>query len=87
MAVHGALMAAADSVQAKVGYLVSIRGAQLYVPRLDDIAADLEIEAVCMAHNDNNILYQFRISAAGKLLLEGRAAVVLNAEALIGNAS
>lgn len=82
MAVHGALMAAADSVQAQVGYLVSIRGAQLYVPRLDNIAADLEIEASCIAHNENNILYQFSISAAGQLLLQGRAAVVLNAEAL-----
>lgn len=87
MAVHGALVAADDSACAQVGYLVSIRGTQLYVSRLDDIAADLEIEAVCIAHNDNNILYQFRISAAGRLLLEGRAAVVLNAEALLGNIS
>ena len=83
MAVHGALLAPAGSNSARVGYLVSVRGAQLHVARLDDIAADLRVEAICITHSENNILYQFSVSAAGRLLLEGRAAVVLNAEALI----
>ena len=83
MAVHGALLAPPESSRARVGYLVSVRGAQLHVARLDDIAADLRVEAVCITHSENNILYQFSVSAAGRLLLEGRAAVVLNAEALI----
>ena len=80
MAVHGALLAPADSIGAKVGYLVSVRGAQLHVPRLDDIAADLWVQATCITSNENNILYQFSVSAAGFLLLEGRATVVINAE-------
>ena len=80
MAVHGALLAPADSIGAKVGYLVSVRGAQLHVPRLDDIAADLWVQATCITSNENNILYQFSVSAAGVLLLEGRATVVINAE-------
>ena len=83
MAVHGALLAPAGSNRARVGYLVSARGAQLHVARLDDIAADLRVEAVCITHSENNILYQFSVSAAGRLLLEGRAAVVLNTEALM----
>ena len=81
MAVHGALLAEADSTGARVGYLVSVRGAQLHVSRLDDIAADLQVAATCITHSENNILYQFSVSAAGRLLLDGRAAVVLNAEA------
>jgi predicted hotdog family 3-hydroxylacyl-ACP dehydratase len=52
------------------------------VPRLDDIAADLLVEATCITRSENNILYQFSVSAAGRLLLHGRAAVVLNADAL-----
>jgi len=82
MAVHGALLAPPDSTLARVGYLVSVRGTQLHVPRLDDIVADLRVEATCITHSENNILYQFSVSAAGRLLLEGRAAVVLDIDAL-----
>ena len=90
MAVHGALMAPPDSAGARAGYLVSVRGTQLHVPRLDDIAADLVVEATCITRSENNILYQFSVSAAGRLLLDGRAAVVLSAGALTptaGNAA
>ncbi|HSH98749.1 MAG: 3-hydroxylacyl-ACP dehydratase [Methylophilaceae bacterium] len=85
MAVHGALLAPADSLTPRVGYLVSIRGTQLHVARLDDIAADLEVTASCITRNDNNILYQFSISADGKLLVDGRATVVVNADSLVSN--
>jgi predicted hotdog family 3-hydroxylacyl-ACP dehydratase len=82
MAVHGALLAPPDGSSARVGYLVSVRGTQLRVPRLDDIAADLLVEARCITRSADNILYQFSVSAAGRLLLDGRATVVLNASAL-----
>ena len=82
MAIHGALLAPPDG--ARAGYLVSVRGAQLHVPRLDDITADLRIDATCITRSENNMLYQFNVSAAGKLLLAGRATVVLNAGALSG---
>ena len=82
MAVHGALEAPQDSTGARVGYLVSVRGVQLHVSRLDDVVADLLVEAICITRSENNILYQFSISAAGRPLLEGRAAVVLNADLL-----
>jgi len=39
--------------------------------------------AACITRNENNILYQFSVSAAGQLLLDGRAAVVLDADSLI----
>lgn len=81
MATHGALLAPRSSTSARIGYLVSIRGTHLHVARLDDIAADLLVEASCITRNENNILYQFSISVAGKLLLDGRAAVIVNAEA------
>lgn len=81
MAVHGALLAPPDGAGAKAGYLVSVRGTQLHVPRLDDIAADLLVEAGCITRSENNILYQFSVSAAGRVLLAGRAAVVLDTEA------
>lgn len=83
MAVHGALLAPPGSKGARVGYLVSVRGTRLLVPRLDDITADLQVEAVCLTRSENNILYQFNVSAADVILLEGRATVVVNADLLI----
>ena len=80
MAVHGALLASPDSTRAQVGYLVSVRSTRLRVARLDDIADDLLVEALCITRDENNILYQFSISAAGHLLLNGRAAVRLDAD-------
>lgn len=82
MAVHGALLAPANSEAPKVGYLVSVRGVRMSVTRLDDIAGPLEVKASCLMASESNMLYQFSLSAAGQVLLEGRAAVMLNAENL-----
>ena len=81
MAAHGALLAAADSAP-RAGYLASVRGVELHVARLDDITADLDVEAERLSGDDNTILYGFRVSAAGRELLSGRAAVVLDADKL-----
>lgn len=83
MAVHGALLAPANSPRPRAGFLVSVRGTKLHVPRLDDLAADLDIEAVCLSSNQGHILYQFSLHAAGRLLLDGRAAVVVNADGML----
>jgi predicted hotdog family 3-hydroxylacyl-ACP dehydratase len=83
MAVHGALLGPPDRNRARAGFLVSVRSTRLYVPRLDDIAADLEVIATRITGSENNILYQFSVSAAGQLLLEGRAAVVLDADSIL----
>jgi len=81
MAAHGALLAAADSAP-RAGYLASARGVDLHVARLDDLADDLEVEAERLSGDDNTILYGFRVSAAGRELLSGRATVVLDAALL-----
>lgn len=82
MAVHGALLAPAESTRPKVGYLVSVRGVSMHVARLDDIHTDLLITASCIMASESNMLYEFSVSGDDKLLLEGRAAVVLNADSL-----
>lgn len=83
MAVHGALLAPPENAAPRAGFLVSVRGVQVRVTRLDDIPEDLTVQASRIMSNENNILYQFSVSAAGRLLLEGRAAVVINADALL----
>jgi predicted hotdog family 3-hydroxylacyl-ACP dehydratase len=81
MAIHGALLATKDG-QPRQGYLASVRGVDLRVERLDDIEADLDVEVERLSGDDNNVLYRFQVRAAGRLLLDGRAAVILDAAAL-----
>lgn len=81
MAIHGALLANSDD-QPRQGYLTSVRSVQLHVARLDDLPGELTVQAERLSGDANNILYQFAVSHAGCCLLEGRAAVVLDASAL-----
>jgi predicted hotdog family 3-hydroxylacyl-ACP dehydratase len=77
MAVHGGLRARNDGGMARPGVLVALRGVSLHVDRIDDLAGDLECEAQPLAESDNSQQYAFRITHAGVLLAEGRAAVML----------
>lgn len=81
MAVHGALLAGADAPPRR-GYLTSVRSVALHVDRLDELAGALDIRAERLSGDDNHILYQFSVDHAGRCLLEGRAAVVLDATSL-----
>lgn len=81
MAIHGALLAGQDDAP-RQGYLTSVRSVTLHVDRLDDLSGPLEVQAERLSGDANNILYQFCVGHAGRCLLAGRAAVVLDAAAL-----
>ena len=85
MALHGALIGQAAGAPATPGFLASARGVKLQVLRLDDLpivdagaADELRIEATRQAGDARQILYAFTVHHQGRLLAEGRAAVVLN---------
>ena len=77
MAVHGGLRAAASGGAAPPGMLVALRGVELHVERIDTLAGDLECEARVLVEGEGSQQYSFRITHAGTLLAEGRAAVML----------
>lgn len=79
MAVHGALLAAGGD-KPRQGYLASVRSVDFYAERLDDVAGELDIDAGRLSGDDNNVLYRFAVHGDGRLLLEGRAAVILDSE-------
>lgn len=82
MAVHAALIAESQEGTADrpaAGFLTSARGVQLAVARLDDIAADLDVEVERVSGAGDSVLYRFDVRAAGRLLASGRAAVLLDA--------
>lgn len=80
MAVHGALLAPADTAP-RQGYLTSVRDVALHVDRLDGIAGDLRIAVERLSGDDNHVLYGFGVFSGDCPLLEGRAGIVLDARA------
>ncbi|MDP9008199.1 MAG: 3-hydroxylacyl-ACP dehydratase [Pseudomonadota bacterium] len=91
MALHGALAggAANDTAntptgaptrsQPQVGLLAGLRDVRLVVARLDDIDSDLICEATHLAGDGLTALYQFALRDRDRILLSGRASVVLDA--------
>ena len=79
MALHGTLSAVPGSAPTP-GFLASVRAVRLRVPRLDDVAGVLRISATKLAGDTQQALYAFSLhDDAGRLLVDGRATVILNA--------
>jgi len=91
MAVHGALIAASaplertmstqvrGSLGATVGYLASVRNVALAVSRLDDLDEELIAAAERVTGDRRTVLYEFTVSSGARVLLSGRAGIVLDA--------
>jgi predicted hotdog family 3-hydroxylacyl-ACP dehydratase len=84
MATHGALVGADDGKRPRVGMLTSVRGVRTFVERLDTREAPLDIEAERISGDDNTVLYRFTVRCADRLLVSGRAAVILDAAQAAG---
>lgn len=82
MAVHSSLLAADTSAAPAVGYLGSLRNVAIHVARLDDIDTDLIAIATRISSNSRVALYEFSVQGAGRILLSGRATVILDAASL-----
>lgn len=79
MALHGTLNAAPGSAPTP-GFLAAVRGVKLQVTRLDDIEGELRVTARRLLGDASQAQYAFTLhDAAGRLLVEGRATVILNA--------
>jgi len=79
MALHGTLCAEPGAAP-RPGFLASVRGVRLLVPRLDRVAGALVITATRLAGDSGQALYGFTLhDERATLLVEGRATVILNA--------
>lgn len=78
MALHGALTALAGATPS-AGFLAAARSVNLHVARLDDVPGLLLVSATRLAGAELQALYQFALhDERGRLLVDGRATVVLN---------
>jgi predicted hotdog family 3-hydroxylacyl-ACP dehydratase len=81
MAAHAKLLANSDKAPRR-GFIATASKIVAHEDRLDGIAADLDIEARQTTTNGDSSLYEFTITGAGQLLLEGQLMVVKQAEGL-----
>lgn len=79
MAIHGALLAKMGA-KPRVGYLVAAHELHWHGSTLDAFAAPLTVAATRLFGSDNQVAYEFTVSAAGTAVLRGRASVVLSSE-------
>jgi predicted hotdog family 3-hydroxylacyl-ACP dehydratase len=79
VAVHGGLLQRkSDSFSApSSGYLANAKDVTWVVDRLDDIASELLVEAEQMISEGGRSIYAFNLKSDGRLLMQGRVAVVL----------
>jgi len=80
MAVHGGLLARARGGQACPGLLATLRDVTLAVARIDDLEGDLDVHAWRLMATGQAMQYGFRVEHAGRVIADGRAAVVMQAE-------
>ncbi len=74
MALHGALVSGNPGLS---GYLASVRSVRCAADRLDLVPGDLGVEAERLHSEAGRAIYRFRVYHADRVLLDGRAAVVL----------
>ena len=67
----------------RAGFLASVRNVRMEVARLDGVHGALTIEARRESGDEARVLYDFEVRAGERLLVSGRAAVVLDAEGLL----
>ncbi len=86
MAVHGSLLAQKDlpsspsnavTDKPRAGFIASVRNVHMEVERLDDVRGVLTIEANRESGDDARVLYLFEVRSGERVLVSGRAAVVL----------
>ncbi|HET6603321.1 MAG TPA: phosphotransferase [Xanthomonadaceae bacterium] len=77
MAVHGGLLAAAAGAVAAPGLLVSLREVRLEVDRIDTLAGPLQVRATRLLGDESGWQYAFSVAHEGRIIAQGRAAVML----------
>ncbi len=75
MALHGALLA--EGAAQPAGYLSSLRDVSLGAARLDTVAGPLGVRARALATETGGFIYRFEVEGDGRILLAGRAAIIL----------
>lgn len=80
MAVHGGLCAQAAGTRAAPGLLVALRSVRLHADHVEELPGELRVIARRLLATAESWQYEFRVEHEGRVLAEGRAAVMLRRE-------
>ena len=80
MAVHGGLCARAAGTRAAPGLLVALRSVRLHTDYVEDLQGELRVTAARLLATPESWQYAFRVEHQGRVLAEGRAAVMMRRE-------
>ena len=75
MGLHARLLSRDQNAEGVVGYIGGVRDFVLAVERLDTLLEDLLIDATRLLEGKGSVMYEFRMTAADRLLLSGRASI------------
>lgn len=79
MGVHAGLRDRDRLMDARIGYVGSVRDVSFAAERLDDTAVDLIVEAARLAEGDQSYMYRFTVALGNRTVIEGRASIFLKA--------
>lgn len=74
MALHGALT---DGAPQRAGFVAALSGVGIGAERLDDIPDELTVTATALSRESRGFIYAFTIRDGTRVLMAGRATVVL----------
>jgi predicted hotdog family 3-hydroxylacyl-ACP dehydratase len=80
MALHGGLTGGIAS-RPRVGYMASLRDVECTPGLLDEFEGDLLVDAERLMGDGRHVIYGFEVHVGERIVLAGRAAVVLDAGA------
>jgi predicted hotdog family 3-hydroxylacyl-ACP dehydratase len=87
MALHAALssdgVGDGETGAPRRGFLASLRAVSCHSDRLDLIPGTLTVEAQCLLGEADRMIYRFAVRHIDRVLLDGRAAVALAAQAAV----
>jgi len=66
----------------QVGLIGAVRDVTVAVERLDDLNADLLVNAVRVAEGENSFMYRFTLASDGRNIMKGRASIFLKDDPL-----
>jgi predicted hotdog family 3-hydroxylacyl-ACP dehydratase len=74
MALHGALT---NGAAQPAGFVAALAGVEFAVTRLDNVPGLLDVTATALSRETRGFIYAFAVAGDGRVLVAGRATVVL----------
>lgn len=77
MGIHVGLVGRRFRTKPRIGLIGAVRDVSVAVERLDDLNADLHVQAIRVAEGENSFMYRFMLASDNREIMTGRASIFL----------